>query len=160
VATPHEKSESVRVEHTAGVMPVGAVDALAKLRSLFDNDELTRQIPAELRRAGFARVLFSPTQQEDVICEDSDPSPPTSTGAARLTVPVFAWRRPVGQLHVGADPASLQGNPMLLRLLAEAVGAIFERNVLAERLRTANSAAHQHIREINLLSETFVHLEQ
>jgi hypothetical protein len=159
VAAPQESSDSVQVEHGAVVMSVGAVDALARLRSVFDNDGLTERIPTELHQAGFTRVFFSHTKQEETDRDHPVPLPSTPTAAAILTVTVFAWRRPVGQLHAAADPAATECNPMLLRLLAEAVGAIFERNDLAERLRAVNTSAREHVREMHLLSETFAQLE-
>jgi hypothetical protein len=155
VAAPHENSESVRVEdRAAGAMVVGAVDALSRVRDLLDNDELTERITTELRQVGVTIVFFIPAQQGQIPGDRSDSSP-----TPRLTVPVFAWRKPVGQLHVAADHAAHEDDPMLLRLFAEAVGAIFERNVLAEQLRSANAAARDHVREIYLLSESFGHLE-
>jgi hypothetical protein len=74
-----------------------------------------------------------------------------------MTVPVFVWRKLEGHLHAATDPAVHEGNPTLLRLLAEGVGTIFERNVLAERLHTMNTSAREHAHEISLLSDGFSH---
>jgi hypothetical protein len=158
VAAPRENSESVQVEPRAGVTSVSAVDALVRLRAILDNDELIERIPTELRGAGFTRVFFSHTWQEEIAREHSDSSA-TPTPAAHHTVPVFAGHKPVGQLHAVPDLAAHGSDLMLLRMLAESVGTIFERNVLTERLRTANTSAREHVREMNLLSEAFAHLE-
>jgi hypothetical protein len=155
-------SESVPVEpraaECAGATPVSAVHGLVRLRTILDNDELTERIPTELRGAGFTRVFFSHTGQEEIPREHGDSSA-APTPAAPLTVTVFAWRKPVGQLYALPDPAAHDRDLMLLQLLAEAVGTIFERNVLTERLRTANTSAREHVREMDLLSEAFAHLE-
>jgi hypothetical protein len=137
-------------------MVASAVDALLRVRSIFDNDELTERITTELRQVGVTIVFFSRAQQGQTPRDHVDSSP---TPTPCLTVPVFAWRTPVGQLHVAADHAVSDCDPILLRLFAEAVGAIFERNVLAGRLRTVNASARDHVREIYLLSEAFTHLE-
>ncbi|MDT5076136.1 MAG: hypothetical protein QOJ80_773 [Mycobacterium sp.] len=162
MAAPHENSQSVPGEHgtaeCAEAIPVSAVEALVRLRTILDNDELTERISTELRQAGFTRVFFTRTPQEEVPRDHRDSSA-APRPAARLTVPVFAWRKPVGQLHAAADLAAHDNDSMLLRLLAEAVGAIFERNVLTERLQTVNASAREHVREIYLLSEAFAHLE-
>ncbi|MDT5338198.1 MAG: hypothetical protein QOD90_3703 [Mycobacterium sp.] len=158
MAAPHDNSESVHVENgtveRVDVLPAAAVEALVRLRTAFHNDELTERIPAELCMAGFTRVFFSPTHQEDTPRERRD-SPAASRPGVRLAVPVYAWRSPVGHLHAVSDPAALDGSATLLRLLAEAVGTIFERNVLADRLRKMDASTREHIREIRLLSEAF-----
>jgi hypothetical protein len=156
VAALRKSSESVEVdprpEELSSVTSASAVDALVRLRAILDNDELTERIPTELREAGFTRAFFSRTWAEEISLDlgDSSVGP---TPSARLTVPVFAWRKPVGQLHAASNPAAPDVDQIMLQLFGEAVGAIFERNGLTERLRTANIAARQYVREIYLLSE-------
>jgi hypothetical protein len=156
VAAPRKRFKSVQVEpgaaECAGVPFVSTVDALVGLRKILDNDELAERIPTELSGAGFTRVFFSRTRQG--LPHEHDDSSIAPTPAARLTVPVFAWHKPVGQLHAFLDPAAGDGDLLLLRLLAEAVGTIFERNVLTERLRTADTSAREHVREMNRLSDS------
>jgi hypothetical protein len=156
VAALRKSSESVevdsRTEERSSVTSASAVDALSRLRAILDNEELTERIPTELREAGFTRAFFSHTWAEEVPLDlgDSSVGP---TPSARLTVPVFAWRNLVGQLSAATDPAIGGIDRMLLQLFGEAVGAIFERNVLTERLRTANISARRYVREIYSLSE-------
>jgi hypothetical protein len=160
VAVPRKISDSVHVENgtteCAGALP--AAEALMRLRSVLDNDELTERIPAELSRAGFTRVFFSHSPPEEIPRDDSDSSA-ASRLAARHTVPVFAWQKPVGHLHATSGIPVHDGMPMLLRLLAEAFGTIFERNILAERVRTMNTLTREHVHEIYFLAEGFSQLE-
>jgi hypothetical protein len=160
VAVPHDSSESVRAEtataQCAGAPPATAADALVRLRSVLDNDELTERIPAELCQAGFARVFFTRAAGDESPRDQLDSSA-TLERTAHMTVPVFVWRKLEGHLHAATDPAVHEGNPTLLRLLAEGVGTIFERNVLAERLHTMNTSAREHAHEISLLSDGFSH---
>ncbi|MDT5317321.1 MAG: hypothetical protein QOE74_6341 [Mycobacterium sp.] len=157
---PQDDFEPVQVDDGTSQWAAGtleaAVEALARLRGVLSNDELTERIPVELREVGFTRLLFSRAGQHrgPPGASDSVASPRASS---HVTVPVLLGLTPVGHLHVD-DPAAHGGSAALLRVLAEGVGVIFERNVLAERLRTMHTSAREHARTIGLLSESFTHL--
>ncbi|MCW2513114.1 MAG: response regulator containing a CheY-like receiver domain and an DNA-binding domain [Mycobacterium sp.] len=139
---------------SAGTLEAAA-EALTRLRGVLDNDELTERIPTELRECGFTRLLFSRAGQHQGPPGASDVASPRAS--SHVTVPILLGLTPVGHLHVD-DPGTHGGTAALLRVVAEGVGVIFERNVLAERLRTMHTSARDHARTIGLLSESFTHL--
>jgi hypothetical protein len=151
VTAPHVESAPAPVETRAAGRLDAAVEALTRLRGVLDNDELTEQIPVELRQLGFTRLLF--TRDDGDGRSTPSPEPPADyEHSPRVSVPILLWRTPVGHLH--ADSTDVQANDAsVLRMLAEGVGAIFERNLLADRLRTMYASAREHARAIGVLSE-------
>lgn len=78
--------------------------------------------------------------------------------SAYVAAPVYVWQTPIALLH--ADAPSESGDVGvedrdLLGLFAEGLGAVMERNIVAERLRSLHTAAHQHVDEMHSLTDLF-----
>lgn len=75
-----------------------------------------------------------------------------------VAAPVYAWQAPVGLLHADA-PTEFGDVDIaerdLLGLFAEGVGAIFERNLVLERLRAMRGAVEEHAHKIGALANAF-----
>jgi DNA-binding CsgD family transcriptional regulator len=81
------------------------------------------------------------------------------TPNCRITAPVYVWQTPVALLH--ADVPTESGSEVgaeqrdLLGLLTEGLGAIMERNIVAERMQSVRSAAEQHLQRTHSLTVLF-----
>ena len=77
---------------------------------------------------------------------------------AYVAAPVYAWQTPVGLLHADAPTETGDVDVAerdLLGLFAEGVGAIFERNLVLERLRAMRGAVEEHTHKIGALADAF-----
>jgi DNA-binding CsgD family transcriptional regulator len=75
-----------------------------------------------------------------------------------VAAPIYIWQTPVGLLH--ADAPSESGDVGtedrdLLGLFAEGLGAIMERNIVMDRMRSLHTAAQEHTAEMNSLTSIF-----
>ncbi|MBB3605975.1 DNA-binding CsgD family transcriptional regulator [Mycolicibacterium sp. BK556] len=73
-----------------------------------------------------------------------------------VAAPVYVWQNPIGLLHADAPSASGDVGTEdrdLLGLFAQGLGAIMERNIVVERIRSLHIAAQGHAGEIRSLAE-------
>lgn len=75
-----------------------------------------------------------------------------------VAAPVHVWQTPVGLLHADAPGAGGDVGPDdrdLLGVFAEGLGAIMERNIIAERMRALHRAASEHLVVIDSFASIF-----
>jgi DNA-binding CsgD family transcriptional regulator len=139
---------------------------LGRLRKLANNIELAERLPLELCRSGFSGVLFSLIRGNMYPRRPCQPLPESALVRDKapvlvnvcMTAPVYVWQTPVALLHADAPAESGDVGAEdrdLLGLFAEGLGAIMERNIVAERMQALHSAAQQHVQRLHSLTGRF-----
>jgi DNA-binding CsgD family transcriptional regulator len=75
-----------------------------------------------------------------------------------IAAPVYIWQTPVALLHADApsDAGDVGAEDRdLLGLFAEGLGAIMERNIALEQIRSLRTAAQQHAQQVHSLAGLF-----